>query len=105
MIFLVRIFHSCLEILKINRQRAVWNTPTFLIFLHSDEQTPSKDSQSPDAQKEAEEQTNAKSATQASAAATKGSYGKSSQLDQVCVFFSLALLARVLSGEIPLCFF
>lgn len=70
--------------------------------MHSDEQTPSKDSQSPDGQKEAEEQTNAKSATQASAAATKGSYGKSSQLDQVCVFLSSALLARALSGEITL---
>jgi len=70
--------------------------------LHSDEQTPSKDSQSPDGQKEAEEQTNAKSATQASAAATKGSYGKSSQLDQVCVFLSSAFLARALSGEITL---
>lgn len=47
-----------------------------------DEQTPSKDSQSPDGQKETEEQTGAKSATQVSTAATKGSYGKSSQLDQ-----------------------
>ena len=71
-------------------------------FAHSDEQTPSKDSQSPDGQKEAEEQTSAKSATQVSAAATKGSYSKSSQLDQVCVFFSSALLATASSGEVSL---
>lgn len=69
-------------------------------FAHSDEQTPSKDSQSPDGQKETEEQTNAKSATQVSTAAAKGSYSKSSQLDQVCVLFSSAPVAAALSGEL-----
>lgn len=71
----------------------------FLTSLHSDEQTPTKDSQSPDGQKEAEEQTNAKSATQVSTTAAKGPYGKT-QLDQVCVFFPSTLLA---SGVFPNC--
>uniref|UniRef100_A0A8C0J5G7 Proline rich coiled-coil 2C n=1 Tax=Chelonoidis abingdonii TaxID=106734 RepID=A0A8C0J5G7_CHEAB len=60
----------------------------------SDEQMPSKDSESPDGQREAEERSGSKSSTQAppQSLGARGPYGKSTQFDQVCLICTTLLI-------------